>query len=48
METTFNEDIIIIPTYNEIENLRPLLAEIFSYAPETDVLKVSNPSLVSS
>ena len=26
--------LIIIPTYNEIENLPPLLKEIFSYAPE--------------
>ncbi len=25
--------LLIMPTYNEIENLRPLLAEIFAYAP---------------
>src|SRR5260370_34989324 len=36
--------LIIITTYNEIENLRPLLAEIFSYAPETDVLIVDDNS----
>ena len=36
--------IIIIPTYNELENLRPLLTEIFSYAPETDVLIVDDNS----
>jgi dolichol-phosphate mannosyltransferase len=36
--------LIIIPTYNEIENLRPLLEEIFSYAPETDVLIVDDNS----
>ncbi|HKV00933.1 MAG TPA: polyprenol monophosphomannose synthase [Ktedonobacteraceae bacterium] len=36
--------LLITPTYNEIENLRPLLTEIFSYAPETDVLIVDDNS----
>jgi dolichol-phosphate mannosyltransferase len=36
--------LIIIPTYNERENLRPLLQEIFSYVPETDVLIVDDNS----
>lgn len=36
--------IIIIPTYNEIDNLRPLLQEIFLYAPDTDVLIVDDHS----
>ena len=36
--------LIIIPTYNEIDNLPPLLKEIFSYAPETDVLIVDDNS----
>jgi dolichol-phosphate mannosyltransferase len=36
--------LIIIPTYNEIDNLRPLLKEIFSYAPEIDVLIVDDNS----
>src|SRR5438552_14022003 len=36
--------LIIIPTYNELENLRPLLQEIFSYAPDTDVLIVDDNS----
>ena len=36
--------LIIIPTYNEIENLPPLLKEIFSYAPETDILIVDDNS----
>ena len=36
--------IIIIPTYNEIENLRPLLTQIFSYAPEIDILIVDDNS----
>ncbi len=36
--------LIIIPTYNEIDNLRPLLEEIFSYAPETDILIVDDNS----
>jgi dolichol-phosphate mannosyltransferase len=36
--------LIIIPTYNELENLRPLLNEIFLYAPETEVLVVDDHS----
>lgn len=36
--------LIIIPTYNEIDNLSPLLKEIFSYAPETDILIVDDNS----
>jgi dolichol-phosphate mannosyltransferase len=36
--------VIIIPTYNEIDNLHPLLDEIFSYAPETDILIVDDNS----
>ena len=36
--------LIIIPTYNELENLRPILNEIFSFAPQTDVLVVDDNS----
>ncbi len=36
--------LIIIPTYNEVENLPLLLTEIFSYAPQTDVLVVDDNS----
>ena len=36
--------LIIIPTYNEVENLRPLLQEIFSSVPETDILIVDDNS----
>lgn len=36
--------LIIIPTYNEIDNLPPLLEKIFSYAPEADVLIVDDNS----
>jgi len=36
--------LIIIPTYNEIDNLRPLLEQIFTYAPATDVLIVDDNS----
>jgi dolichol-phosphate mannosyltransferase len=36
--------LIIIPTYNELENLRPILNEIFSFAPQTDVLIVDDNS----
>ena len=36
--------LIIIPTYNEIENLPALLRGIFAYAPKTDVLVVDDNS----
>jgi dolichol-phosphate mannosyltransferase len=36
--------LIIIPTYNELENLPPLLKEIFSYAPTSDILIVDDNS----
>ena len=36
--------LIIIPTYNEIDNLPPLLEKIFSYAPEAVVLIVDDNS----
>lgn len=36
--------LIIIPTYNERDNLSPLLKEIFSHAPETDILIVDDNS----
>lgn len=36
--------LIIIPTYNEYDNLRPLLDTVFSYAPATDLLIVDDNS----
>jgi dolichol-phosphate mannosyltransferase len=36
--------LIIIPTYNEYENLPSLLGSIFSYAPQTDILVVDDNS----
>jgi len=36
--------IILIPTYNEYDNLRPLLEAIFTNAPETDVLIIDDNS----
>jgi len=36
--------LLIIPTYNEIENLRPLLDQVGVYAPETDILIVDDHS----
>lgn len=36
--------LLIIPTYNEIENLRPLLDQVGGYAPETDILIVDDHS----
>jgi dolichol-phosphate mannosyltransferase len=36
--------LIIIPTYNEYDNMRPLLEQIFTYAPASDVLIVDDNS----
>ncbi len=36
--------LIIIPTYNEYENLQSLVCTIFSYAPHTDILIVDDHS----
>jgi dolichol-phosphate mannosyltransferase len=36
--------LIIIPTYNEIENLRPIVTDILSFAPTTDILIVDDNS----
>jgi dolichol-phosphate mannosyltransferase len=36
--------LIIIPTYNEIENLSQIVTAIFSFAPKTDVLIVDDNS----
>jgi dolichol-phosphate mannosyltransferase len=36
--------VIIIPTYNEVENLRPLLETTLSYVPTTDILIVDDNS----
>ncbi|HET8844776.1 MAG TPA: polyprenol monophosphomannose synthase [Ktedonobacteraceae bacterium] len=36
--------LIIIPTYNELENLPSLIKEIFVYAPTTDILVVDDNS----
>ncbi len=36
--------LIIIPTYNEVDNLRPLLSEIFARVPESDILIVDDNS----
>lgn len=36
--------LIIIPTYNEYENMRPLLEQIFTYAPASDILIVDDNS----
>ena len=36
--------LIIIPTYNEYDNLHPLLEQIFTYAPASDILIVDDNS----
>src|SRR5579859_2120762 len=36
--------LIIIPTYNEYDNMRPLLEQIFTYAPASDILIVDDNS----
>ena len=42
--TNHLKTLIIIPTYNESDNLLLLLSEIFTYAPQTDVLVVDDNS----
>jgi dolichol-phosphate mannosyltransferase len=39
-----SQTLIIIPTYNEIENISPLLKEIFSVLPDVHVLFVDDSS----
>ncbi len=36
--------IVVIPTYNEIENIESLIIEIFKHLPETDILIVDDSS----
>ena len=36
--------LIIIPTYNEYDNLRPLLEQIYTFAPASDILIVDDNS----
>ena len=36
--------LIIIPTYNEVDNLRPLLDAIFAQVPESDILIIDDNS----
>jgi dolichol-phosphate mannosyltransferase len=36
--------LIIIPTYNEVGNLRPLIEEIFTQVPESDILIIDDNS----
>src|SRR5260370_6028452 len=36
--------LIIIPTYNEYENLRPLFEQIYTFAPASDILIVDDNS----
>jgi len=36
--------LLIIPTYNELENLRPLLDQVGAYAPQADILIVDDHS----
>jgi len=40
--------VIVIPTYNEKNNLRPLVEEIFNVAPDTNILVVDDNSALSS
>lgn len=39
-----NEVLIIIPTYNECDNVRPIAAEVFKHAPDADILFVDDNS----
>lgn len=42
--TSPSRSVVVIPTYNEAENILPLLAEIHSVVPEMDVLVVDDAS----
>ncbi len=39
-----SNSLIIVPTYNERQNIRPLCESIFRFAPETEVLIVDDAS----
>jgi dolichol-phosphate mannosyltransferase len=41
---SYMKTLIIIPTYNELDNLRPLVKEILVYAPEANILIVDDNS----
>lgn len=36
--------LVVVPTYNEVDNVRPLVAGIFTHSPEVDVLFVDDGS----
>ena len=38
------KSLVIIPTYNEAENIRKLIQEIFNYLPQTDILIIDDNS----
>src|SRR5947209_183127 len=40
--------LLVIPTYNEVDNLRPLLSEIFAQVPESDIVIVDDNSTDST
>src|SRR6266498_1316834 len=44
LEKDCMKTLIIIPTYNELENLRPLLEGVFANVPQTDILIVDDNS----
>lgn len=41
---TIHQDLVVVPTYNEVHNVKPLLDEITEHAPDADVLIVDDSS----
>jgi dolichol-phosphate mannosyltransferase len=39
-----NDTVVILPTYNEAENIRDTVADVFTYCPDVDVLIVDDNS----
>lgn len=44
MPTNFVKTLIFVPTYDERENVQPMLAELVRYAPDTDILFMDDNS----
>jgi len=40
--------LLVIPTYNEVDNLRPLLSEIFAQVPKRYVIVDDNSTIVQA
>ena len=39
-----NESIVIIPTYNEVDNIGPIIEEVWKHSPDLNILVVDDNS----